>query len=76
METSTPVSGRREAPLIDMGEDSPIERGDHQRSNVSDDSSDIIPTSKVKAGLSNDMDIMAVTPPKEYYPDTIKGVKN
>ena len=71
METSTPISGRRETSLIDMEEDSPINKCDMERSCTSDESGDIIPSSKVRAGLSNEIDVMAVTPPKEYSPDTM-----
>ena len=71
METSTPVSGRRENKLIDLGEDSPIGANEQNVSSVTDDSGDIIPTTKVKAGLSNEVDILAVTPTKELSPDTM-----
>ena len=70
METSTPILERRETTLIDMEEDSPINKC-VDRSCTSDESGDIIPTSKVRAGLSNEIDVMAVTPPKEYSPDTM-----
>ena len=71
METSTPVSERRETQLIDLGEDSPIGTEVQNGSTVTDDSGDIIPTEKVKAGLSNDVDSMVVTPPKEISPGTM-----
>ena len=70
METSTPISGRREINLIEIEDDSPI--GNDARSSpcASDVSSDVIPTSKTKAGISDNVDGLEVTPPKEDSPDT------
>ena len=71
MESSTPISGRREPLLIELEEDSPINVGDRERSANSDESVDMVPTSKVKAGLSNEIDTMSVTPVKEFSSDTM-----
>ena len=74
METSTPISERRESTLIELEEDSPIGKSfDDQLQNslYSNDSSDVIPSARKKAGISNDIDIMAVTPPQEVSPDTM-----
>ena len=74
METSTPVSERRENNLIELEEDSPIGKSfdDQLQSSIySNDSADVIPSSKKTAGISDDIDIMAVTPPQEISPDTM-----
>jgi len=74
METSFPITERRENNLIELEEDSPIGRSFDAQLNgsiVSDESGDVIPSSKKKAGISDDIDIMAVTPPQEVSPDTM-----
>ena len=71
MEASTPISGHREPMLINMGDDSPINGENSDRSGSTEGSLDVIPSSKVKAGLSDDINIMAVTPQKEFSPDTM-----
>ena len=48
--------------MIDLEDDSPIGRDHQDTSHTSYDSGDIVATSKVKAGVSIDMDTMAVTP--------------
>ena len=73
METSTPISSRREPQLMGLEDDSPI--GDNSdASGMSVLSEEVIPVSKNKAGISNELDSMAVTPPKELSPDTM-GLK-
>ena len=71
MECSTPVSGRREPPQL-LGEDSPI-LGDSSNSSSStySESADVISQMKRKAGMSNEVDSMVVTPSKECSPDTM-----
>ena len=71
MEASTPVSERRETLLIDMEDSSPINKSDSIQSEVSLESSDNIPTEKMKAGLSDEIVVMNMTPPKELSPDTM-----
>ena len=72
METSTPISTRREPVLIDMGDDSPVGASSDSTSLGSINSTDEkIPDSKTKAGMSNELHSMAVTPPKEMSPDTM-----
>ena len=73
METSTPISSRREPQLMELEDDSPI--GDNNdASEMSVLSEELIPVSKNTAGISNELDSMAVTPPKELSPDTM-GLK-
>ena len=71
MEASTPVSNRRETVLIDMDDSSPIDKLSQEGTLTSEESFDTIPTSKKKAGISDEIDTMAVTPEKEYSPDTM-----
>ena len=74
IQTSTPVHERRDTKIIDMEEDSPINRdtsGKDQSSVGSNESIENIPTSKKKAGISDDVHVMAVTPPCEWSPDTM-----
>ena len=74
METSTPVAERREVCLVEA-DDSPIGRDCHNSaqtpSMLSNDSEDGIPTSRTKAGISDEINSMAVTPEKEMSPDTM-----
>ena len=74
MDTSTPVNVRRETKLLDL-EDSPIDiepqNSSQGCSGANDYSDETIPTSKTKAGLSNEVDTMAVTPPPVISPDTM-----
>ena len=74
METSTPVSDRREVCLVEA-DDSPIgkcnQECDQTPSILSNDSEDGIPTCKTKAGISDEINAMAVTPEKELSPDTM-----
>ena len=71
METSTPLLDRRESNLLDMDDDSPILKDDSGASSAYSESSDTIPEAKVKAGMSNELDTMAVTPPKELSPESM-----
>ena len=67
-----PISTRREPVLIDMGDNSPVGASSDSTSLGSLNSTDEkIPDSKTKAGISNDLCSMAVTPPKEWSPDTM-----
>ena len=50
MDTSTPISSRREVKLIEMEEDSPIEKDRCDHSNSYDTSDDRIPLEKVRGG--------------------------
>ena len=59
METSTPISGRREINLIELEDDSPIGNNAQSSSCASDVSSEVIPTSKTKAGISDQTMLMA-----------------
>ena len=70
MDTSTPISSRREVKLIEMEEDLPIEKDKSNHSNSYDTSDDKIPLEKVKAGMSGEVNSMVVTPEKELSPDT------
>ena len=59
METSFPITERRENNLIELEEDSPIGRSFDAQLNgsiVSDESGDVIPSLKKKAGISDDID--------------------
>ena len=71
METSTPVAARRETVLIDLGDDSPIGESRSMSSELSALSDEVIPESKTRAGMSNELHSMVVTPPKEMSPDTM-----
>ena len=71
MDTSTPVSLRRETPLLDLTDDSPIGKESSDTSSVYSASEDKIPDTKMKAGMSNELDSIAVTPPKDLSPDTM-----
>ena len=70
METSTPVLAHREPQPILMDDDSPINETNHSVINSSS-SSEKIPDYKRKAGISNEVNSMAVTPEKELSPDTM-----
>ena len=59
METSTPVSLRRDTPILDLTDDSLIGKESSDTSSV------------YSASEDNEMDSIAVTPPKELWPDTI-----
>ena len=69
METSTPLHGRRETKMVDMEEDSSIENCDI--SSLYSPSDDKIADSKQKAGMSNEMDSVVMTPPKLVSPETM-----
>ena len=77
METSTPVNERREARVIDV-DDSPIGSNSQSTSQVpsiisnDSDSTEVISTTKNKAGISNEVNSMAMPPPQEYSPDTME----
>ena len=71
METSTPIMGRRDTCVMELDENSPI---GYERSDTSDSytaSDDKIADSRAKAGLSNEMNSVVVTPPKELSPNTM-----
>ena len=70
MECSTPVSERRETAMIEMGDDSPILKDDSTSSDTYSEN-DMISDTKRKAGMSNEMDSMAVSPCKELSPDSM-----
>ena len=71
MDSSTPISQRREPCVLDLGEESPIEREKSSTSNSTYSASeDVVPVEKNKAGVSNELDSMLVTPPKVLSPDT------
>ena len=68
MNSSTPISQRREPCVLDLGEESPIEREKSSTSNSTYSASeDVVPVEKNKAGVSNELDSMLVTPPKVYH---------
>ena len=69
MDTSTPITSRRETQLIVLDDESPIGGNSDTSSGMSSD--EVIPGSKTKAGMSNELNSMAVTPPKELSPDTM-----
>ena len=71
METSTPIAARRESQQIDLGEESPIGGEGSNSLETPDISDERIQDSKNKAGLSNEMDSMNVTLPKEVSPNTM-----
>ena len=73
MDTSTPISTQREQRLIDLDDDSPI------GVNVTNNSSEIYHTSddriqevKNRAGMSNEINSMNVSPHKEFSPETVE----
>ena len=70
MECSTPVSEMREPPKL-LGEDSPIMGDSSSASCTSNESTDTISQVKRKAGISNELDGMNVTPTKELSPDSM-----
>ena len=70
MDSSTPISQRREPCLLEMTEDSPIDIDRSSQSSTYSATEDTIPDEKRKAGASNELDSMAVTPPRIESPDT------
>ena len=68
METSTPIHVRRETQMIDLGEDSPL---DSDISSLYSPSDDKVPDTKQKAGMSNEMNSVVMTPPQLVSPDTM-----
>ena len=55
-----------------MGEDSPLGESQSNTSNrLSDNTDEKIPDAKTKAGMSNELHSMVVTPTKDMSPDTI-----
>ena len=80
METSTPTNLRRETKLIVLGE-SPIEGGLTEQDNKPDSIDGHGMSGTQRAGLSGEIDSMAVTPPKQVSPNTenrklYKGARN
>ena len=65
MDTSTPISNRREVKLIGMEDNSLIEREKSNHSSTYNDSDDKIPSVEVKAGMSDMVNSMLMTPQKE-----------
>ena len=70
METSTPITAHREPNHIIMEEDSP-NSDMKQLTDSSTSSMAGIPEHKVKAGMSDEVHSMAMTPAKEVSPDTM-----
>ena len=56
---------------MDLTDDSPIGKESSDTSSVYSASEDKIPDTKMKAGMSNELDSIAVTPPKDLSPDTM-----
>ena len=72
METSTPISTRRETVMIEMDEDSPLgENQSSASSGMSVYTDEKIPDVKKKAGMSNELNSMIMTPEKELSPNTM-----
>ena len=58
--------------VIDMGEDSPLGVSQSSASSgLSDNTDEKIPDVKTKAGMSNELHSMVVTPPKDLSPDSM-----
>ena len=80
METSTPTQLLRETKLIDLGE-SPIEQAPSDHDSRQDSTGGSGKAGLGRAGISGEVDSMAVTPPKEISPNTeniklYKGARN
>lgn len=72
METSTSISSRREPQAIDLEDDSPVDENIRNVSTETLNTTDeVIPDSRTKAGMSNELDSMIVTLPKEVSPNTM-----
>ena len=72
MSTSTPISTRREQKLIDIEDDSPIGISmGNKSSDACDTSDEKIQDVKNKAGMSNELNSMNVTPPSELSSETM-----
>ena len=72
METSTPISTRREPKLMDTSDDSPVALNTGNISTETVDITDeVIQDTRSKAGISNEIDSMAMTPTKELSPNTM-----
>ena len=70
METSTPISIHREPKPIILDEDSPINDANQLEDN-SVSSNEKIPDCKLKAGMSNELNSLAVTPESELSSETM-----
>ena len=70
MDSSTPISNRREVVLIGLEDDSPIGGDRSKDSSTYSASEDVVPGEKTKAGMSDEINILAVTPPSEESPNT------
>ena len=72
MDTSTPISTRREQKLIELEDDSPIGISTGSKlSDACDTSEEKIQDVKNKAGMSNEINSMNVTPPRDFSPETM-----
>ena len=72
METSTPISTRRESKVLDISDDSPVALNTGNASIEAVDITDeTIQDTRSKAGISNEIDSMAMTPTKELSPNTM-----
>ena len=70
MDSSTPLSLRREAIIMEMEDESPIDRDKSSSSSSYNTSSDVVPDEKSRAGISNELDSVAVTPPRDLSLET------
>ena len=73
MDTSTPNCGRRETPLIDMEDESPIgdNKSDQSSGSKYSPSADTINCTKARTGYSNELDTTVLSPFKEPSPNTM-----
>ena len=70
MEFSTPINTRRETSLMEMCDDSPINKDSSTNSSTYSASDDVVQNVKVRAGMSNELDTMNVTPPAVMSPES------